>query len=232
MIPPFYRLLSDPETSEDLQYRPRVLLVSAPVDTTIIQYCCSSMASFEGKVIALTGAASGIGLACATLLADRGATLSLADLNVAALEKVVQSFKAGSSGRIAIHHVDVRDRQSVRSFYQKTREELGPINGCGNIAGVMGKNSNVHNIWELDPKEWALQMDVNTTGVYNCLAEQLSPGIMAEGGTIVNMASAAGLFGMPKNAAYCASKFAVVGLTKAVAGEGAERGIRVNCVCP
>jgi NAD(P)-dependent dehydrogenase (short-subunit alcohol dehydrogenase family) len=195
----------------------------------------AGMSTLAGKVIAITGAGSGIGLACAKLLSARGAYLALADVNLPALEaaaKTISNTGSVEDGKIMLCGLDVRDRVAVRSFYETTKAHFGTLYGCANIAGVLGKNSNIQRIWEVDPAEYKVTMEVNTDGVWNCLAEQLKPSIMENGGSIVNMASTAGLVGLKLNAPYCASKFAVVGLTKASAQDAGDRSIRVNCVCP
>lgn len=228
----------------DLDY---LQLRSGEIDTRLYVYisafpsrfCCFpcispqalKMASLSGKLIVITGAGSGIGLACAKVLAARGASLALADINYSQLELQAKSWEAPND-KISLHALDVRDRKKVRAFLENVVQTNGALHGCANIAGVIAKGGAVLPIWEVDSEEYAYTMDVNATGVFNCIAEQLRPGIMERGGSIVNMASAAGLVGLSKNAPYCASKHAVVGLTKASARDAGELGIRVNCVAP
>jgi NAD(P)-dependent dehydrogenase (short-subunit alcohol dehydrogenase family) len=190
------------------------------------------MASLSGKVIAVTGAASGIGLATAKRLAAKGCSLALADRNRSRLGEVLQTIEAESRGTITTHEVDVRHREQVRSFLLQAKQQHGTINGCANIAGVIGKGSNIQNIWEVPVEEYKTTMEVNADGTFHCLAEQLQPGFLEKGGSIVNMSSLAGLLGLGKNSAYCASKWAVIGMTKAAAKEAGSLGIRVNCVAP
>lgn len=191
------------------------------------------MASLEGKVFALTGAASGIGLSTARVLAARGASLSLSDVNKAGLEAAVASLSNGQhQGKFAAFHTDVADRSSVRDFVQNTLKQFGKLDGCANIAGVAGKDLGVNSLWESDSADFDFVMAVNAKGVFNCLTEELQPSVLQEGGSIVNIASIAGLRAMPKSASYCASKHAVIGLTRCAADDAGPRGIRVNAVAP
>ncbi|KAJ6005149.1 hypothetical protein N7451_003093 [Penicillium sp. IBT 35674x] len=188
------------------------------------------MASLAGKAFTVTGAASGIGLATAKILAARGASLFIGDINEAAMEKAAAIIS--NSGRVEKAVLDVRDRSAVRSFMQKCQSRFGRIDGCANVAGVSGKRMNIDHIWELDAAEYDFVMNVNTRGVFNCLAEQLTPGMLPEDASIVNISSICGLRGLPKGAVYCASKHAVVGLTRTAAIEAGPRRIRVNSVAP
>ncbi|KAF2689124.1 NAD(P)-binding protein [Lentithecium fluviatile CBS 122367] len=186
---------------------------------------------FNKRVIALTGAASGIGLATAHLLASRGATLSLADQNADALKEVEREIRARYPDvQVLSCVVDVRSEESVRTWIERTVEVHGELNGTANLAGVIGKSIGVKGIDEQDEVEWDFIMDVNLKGVMFCLKHQLR--CITPGGSIVNAASIAGLQGRRFNAAYTASKHGVVGLTRSAAKEVGDRGIRVNCICP
>ncbi|KAF2398048.1 NAD(P)-binding protein [Trichodelitschia bisporula] len=183
----------------------------------------------KDKVILITGAASGMGLATATLLASHGARVSLADVQASALEKVASTISS-SGGQVHSAVVDVRDRTAVESWISSTVSKWGKIDGCANLAGVIGKGINVDNIETIDDSDWDFVMDVNVKGLMNCMRAQIPQ--LKDGGSIVNAASVAGLIGFTKNAAYVASKHAVVGLTRSAAKELGHRGIRVNCFNP
>lgn len=185
----------------------------------------SSLTSMQGKVITITGAASGIGLALAHLLDSRGATLSLADVNIAGLNAVLDSMQ-GKTHIATV--VDVRKSAEVNAWIEKTIKELGRIDGAANVAGVhTGKNSGLADETE---EHWDLTMDVNAKGVFLCMRAQLK--VMTDGSSIVNAASVAGIRGVAYSSLYSASKHAVVGLTRSAAKENGHRNIRVNAIAP
>lgn len=187
------------------------------------------MAGLEGKVIALTGAASGIGLATAQLLASRGAVLSLADINANQLESAAKSIK--EAGGTAVYTVvDVRKLSDVRVFIEKTIKEFGRLDAAANLAGVIGKHALSKNLRDETDDEWDLMMDVNAKGVFNCMREELK--VIKSGGSIVNAASVFAMVGSVKSSLYCASKHAVAGLIRAAAKEEGPNGIRINGVAP
>lgn len=190
------------------------------------------MASLENKVIMVTGAASGIGAATARILASRGAILALADVNVDGLEKVAESIRTEGSKAVSTAVVDIRDRAQVHEWIKATTEQFGPLDGAANVAGVINKHMNVHNIWELSTEEYDFVNDVNAKGLFHCIAEQLAEGVMKNGASIASVASICGIRGTPKSAAYCASKHAAVGLIRAAAIEAGPRAIRVNGIAP
>ncbi|GIJ90600.1 hypothetical protein Asppvi_009561 [Aspergillus pseudoviridinutans] len=181
------------------------------------------MVSFEGKVIAITGAASGMGLATAKLLASRGATVSLADINETALKTTAESL-AGSNKHMYMV-VDVRESKSVDAWIQSTVEKLGKLDGAVNMAGVI---SPAKPITEETDETWDFNFAVNARGIFFCLRAQLRA--MSAGGSIVSAASVFGQMGSPGVAPYCASKAAVIGLSRTAAKE--NKNIRVNCVAP
>lgn len=194
----------------------------------------SSMQQFSEKVIAITGAASGIGLATAMLLASRGATLSIADVQAEPLRAAERAIAAQSPGCALLATIlDVRDAGAVEAWIEATVSRFGRLDGAANVAGVVprsigGDDSSLIEKYDMD--EYDTVMGVNARGLMLCLKYQLAA--VGKGASIVNAASIAGLIGRAKNASYAASKHAVVGLTRSAAKEVGPRGVRVNCICP
>ncbi|KAI1663831.1 Short chain dehydrogenase reductase family [Pyrenophora tritici-repentis] len=189
------------------------------------------MALFNGRVIGITGAASGIGLATARLLASRGAKLSLADVNGSALEKMEKEIKEKFPDVQILRYVlDVSKENEVKMWIEKTIDVFGQLDGAANLAGVIGKSIGLKGIDEQSLSEWDFVLSVNLTGVMLCLKYQLQH--ISSNGAIVNASSIGGLQGMAKNAAYTASKHGVIGLTRTAAKEAGHRGVRVNAICP
>lgn len=187
---------------------------------------------FSGKAIALTGAASGIGLATTRHLAALGASLSLADMNGTALS-ALEADLARTYPKQTFHSavVNVVDRAAVTTWLASATEVLGgALDGAVNLAGVIGKDINVAEVSSVDDDDWDFVMGVNLRGTLNCLRAEIP--LVRDGGAIVNTASVAGLIGFVKNAAYVCSKHAVVGLTKTAAKELGGRGVRVNAIAP
>ncbi|KAK2123757.1 hypothetical protein NOF04DRAFT_1373250 [Fusarium oxysporum II5] len=172
--------------------------------------------------IAVTGAGSGMGLATAKLLAERGATISLADINEEALKKAKDSL---SGDKHIYQVVDVSKSDSVDAWIQKTVDTFGKLHGAVNMAGIIAEPVP---LTEYSDEVWDKMFAVNTRGVFNCLRAELRA--MSAGASIVSAASVFGQFGAPGHVAYCASKAAVIGLSRTAAKENAH--IRVNCVSP
>jgi NAD(P)-dependent dehydrogenase (short-subunit alcohol dehydrogenase family) len=177
-------------------------------------------------VIAITGAASGIGLTVANLAAQHGAKLALADLNSDELAKVVESLRLAGTDAIGTV-VNVASSQDVDKWVGSIIEHFGRLDGAANMAGVEGKMSNTS---ALSDENWNSVISVNLTGLMYCIRAQVR--VMKDKGSIVNAASIAGLRGGSGMSAYSASKHGVIGLTKSVAKEEGVRGIRVNAVAP
>ncbi|CAK7200155.1 hypothetical protein SEUCBS139899_002845 [Sporothrix eucalyptigena] len=179
------------------------------------------MSLLDGKVIALTGAASGIGLATAKLLAARGAILSVADVSEERLHAAMELLPKGTVAAT----VDVRDSKQVADWIDRTVHIHGRLDGAVNMAGVVTMGTMLRDDTD---DAWDFIMGVNAKGTFNCLRAQLQH--MSKGGSIVNAASVAGQMGVAALGIYSASKHAVIGLTKSAAREHPD--IRVNAVAP
>ncbi|KXT01834.1 hypothetical protein AC578_2011 [Pseudocercospora eumusae] len=187
----------------------------------------------EGKVIAITGGASGIGFALAKILAIRGAKVSLSDANTANLYKAAHELEeyAKSSDYIWAQRADVRDLEQLNEWISQTVKKFGKLDAAANIAGItdcMKPESSWH-----DDSEDTLEqlLAINLTGVANSMKAELAA--IQPGGSIVNAASVAGLDARAGTVSYVTAKHGVVGLTRAIARRyGPEKGIRVNAVAP
>lgn len=184
----------------------------------------------QGKVIVITGGASGIGLATAKLCAARGAKVSIADVHETQLASAKTDIES-VGGTVLTSVVDVRNRAHVEAWIACTVDIWGKIHGAANIAGVTGKGIGVNDVKDVDDEDWDFVIDVNLKGVLNCMRPQIK-NMVDKGGSIVNCASVAGEVGFPKNSAYTASKHAVIGLSRSAAAELGHRGLRVNVVAP
>ncbi|KAF2261899.1 oxidoreductase [Lojkania enalia] len=187
------------------------------------------------KLITITGAASGIGLSTARILARRGALLSLADYDKDRLSKAHSELTglSSSSANILSTSLDIQSSPAVNNWIARTSKHFGKgIDGCANVAGF-------HPLWtpknvqDISDEEFEQVMSINAFGLFKCLRAQLQPGVFNEkGGSIVNVGSVSGLIGFLGDSAYVASKHAAHGLTKSVSKEAGSRGIRVNAVAP
>lgn len=180
-----------------------------------------------GKVALITGAASGIGRASALLFARAGAAVVVVDMDQQAGQTVVEEV-VSNGGKAAFERADVTRADECQRAVQRTVSELGGIHVLFNNAGIIRRASVV----DLSEEDWDRVMAVNVKSMF--LMSRLVVPIMAKagGGSIINMASGWGLAGGPRAAAYCASKGAVVLLTKAMAVDHGPQHIRVNCICP
>ncbi|KAI1500296.1 hypothetical protein F5X99DRAFT_410144 [Biscogniauxia marginata] len=189
----------------------------------------ASLTPLKNKIICITGAAQGIGLGIARYVAARGAHISLSDVADANLKATAKSISESvPNSRILTRKVDISDPTAVEKWVAATKEEFGKIDGCVNNAGIFGREPVP--LTEMSFEDWTRTINVNLTGTFNCLKYQLRA--IADGGSIVNMASVAGLHGTPIFTAYSASKHGIIGLTRCAAVQNAARQVRVNVVCP
>ncbi|KAI6782609.1 uncharacterized protein J7T54_003621 [Emericellopsis cladophorae] len=175
---------------------------------------------FKGKVIAITGAAQGIGYTTALLLASRGASLSLADIQSSTLDEAKDSILSQyTSIKVFSQVVDVRSAEQVETWIKATVSHFGRLDGAANIAGIVPRSigSDAGLMENTSPDEWDSCLGVNLTGVMHCMKYELR--VIAEDSAIVNASSIAGLVGREKNGIYTATKHGVVGLTRSAAKE-------------
>jgi NAD(P)-dependent dehydrogenase (short-subunit alcohol dehydrogenase family) len=186
-------------------------------------HCCS----LEGKSALITGAASGIGRATALLFAREGASVLLTDLNETAGREVEREITSGG-GRAVFEGADVTVAEDCRRVAQLAVQQFGSPQILFNNAGIVRRASVV----ELSEADWDRVMDVNVKAIFLMSREVIPWMERAGGGSIINTASGWGLAAGPRAAAYCASKGAVVLLTKAMAIDHGPQKVRVNCICP
>jgi NAD(P)-dependent dehydrogenase (short-subunit alcohol dehydrogenase family) len=181
----------------------------------------------QDKVALVTGGASGIGAATARLFAAEGAAVAVVDLDQAGAQAVARQIDA-AGGRAIFVRCDVSRAAHCRRAVEQTVDEWGGLDILFNNAGVIRRAD----VLDTTEAEWDRVMNVNVRSVFLMCKYALPVMIGRGGGAIVNAGSGWGLVGGRDAAAYCASKAAVVNLTRALALDHGPQGIRVNCVCP
>jgi len=186
------------------------------------------MKRFRKKVALVTGAAHGIGRATAIRLASEGASVMLADIDTAAAEEVSAEIHAARNERCGVLAFDASDTDSCRAIVDATVARFDRLDVLCNIAGFAGKAWHTH---EMPEAAWHQMIAVNLSSVF-MVSQRAIPHLLASHGNIVNMASASGKMGQAYVSCYCATKAAVINLSKAMAMEYSRRGVRVNAICP
>lgn len=186
------------------------------------------MGLLEGKVALITGAASGIGKAQATLLAKEGAKVVLGDLNVEGINQLANELSPDGSSAIAVE-VNVLNQDQINVMVEQAIEKFGQIDILCNTAGAF---DSMAPILETSEELWDKIMDVNTKGLY-FVTKSVIPHMIDQGsGCIVTIASDAGLTGGGGGIAYTSSKHAAIGFVRQIAADYKLKGIRSNAICP
>lgn len=183
---------------------------------------------FKDQGVLVTGGGSGIGRDVSLHFAREGAVVAVSDVELRFAERTVEEI-AAAGGRAHAFALDVTDPKAVTGFVEAAARRLGRADVLVNNAGVR----EIVSVLDLTYEEWSRVIGINLTGVFLC-AQAFARHVVAQGGkgAIVNLASTLGIVAAPNRAAYTASKHGVVGLTKEMAMELGEKGIRVNAVGP
>jgi NAD(P)-dependent dehydrogenase (short-subunit alcohol dehydrogenase family) len=186
------------------------------------------MSKFEGKVGLVTGAGSGIGRACALLMARKGAKVVVADVDVAGGEETVKLIE-GAGGKALFVKADVSDPAQVEAAVKAGVDAFGGLHLAVNNAGIGGE---ANLAGDYSPEGWRKVIGVNLDGVFYSMRYEIPAMLASGGGSIVNISSILGLVGFGTASAYTSAKHGVVGLTQVAAIEYGQQGIRVNSVNP
>jgi len=180
----------------------------------------------NNKTVVITGAGSGIGRACAIEFAKAGADVVIADVDEEGAEKTREQIRA-EGGSSSVCRTDVADPESVKHLVNFAVQRYGKVHALVNNAAIQVNKT----VEDTSFEEWNRQLAVNLGGTFLC-SKTFLPYLKESRGSIVNMSSVNGFFVEPTCAGYCATKAAIIGLTKAMAIDHGHEGVRVNCICP
>ena len=187
------------------------------------------MFRLDKKIAFVTGAGSGIGEQIARLFAQQGAHVILADIRADAAEQVAGEIRA-AGGSTRAQQLDVAEESQVKAALERVAATEGRLDILVNNAGI----SHVGSILETSMQDWERVMRVNASGVFLCAREGVRQMLAQSptGGVIINMSSVAATIGIERRLPYCASKGAVLALTRSIAIDFVTQGIRCNAICP
>jgi NAD(P)-dependent dehydrogenase (short-subunit alcohol dehydrogenase family) len=180
----------------------------------------------KDRIAVVTGSGSGIGRASAREFAKDGARVVVADINLAGAVETVEQIEAGGGTAVAVE-TDVSQPDSVQRLVTETMRRFSRVDILFNNAAIQVNKT----VADTTVEEWNREIAVNLGGVFLC-SKFFLPHLRQTKGSIINMASVNGFFVEPMCAGYCATKAAIIGLTKAMAIDHGKEGIRVNCICP
>lgn len=181
----------------------------------------------KGKNAFITGSAQGIGKAIATAMAQEGANIAVADMNIEKAESTAQEIRELGVKGVAIE-IDVSQQEAVKSAFENIKQEFQRLDILVNNAGITRDAL----LLRMKDEDWDTTIDINLKGTFLCSKEAIRIMAKQQYGKIINVSSVVAFTGNPGQANYSASKAGIVGLTKTIAKEYASRGIRANAVAP